>query len=57
MLIHRIAYVDGKFNPTDVLTKLVTAAIQKTHIKRFFLKYGGHFGRRVRGIKIFPALR
>ena len=38
MLIHRIAYVDGKFNPTDVLTKLVTAAIQKTHIKRFFLK-------------------
>ena len=29
--------IDGNFNPADLLTKLLTAEIQKPHIKRIFI--------------------
>ena len=32
--IHRIAHIAGEFNPIDVLTKILTAAVKRPHIRR-----------------------
>ena len=33
-VIHRIAHISGEFNPVDVLTKLLKAAVERPHIWR-----------------------
>ena len=35
--IHQIAHIDGKFNPADLLMKLLKAAIKKPYIERIFI--------------------
>ena len=37
MPIHQIAHIDGKFNPADLLMKLLTAEIKKPYIERIFI--------------------
>ena len=34
--IHRIVHISGEFNPADLITKLLTAAVKWPHIGRIF---------------------